>query len=171
MMTIKSFNSDVMYKVVVGHELGHEMGVGHDDSMNNIMNSSANGNTSPLFTEEHKQNINEKYAEHLIETNSDRNCTTTSVDDLTGYEPTIRVYPNPVTNSSKIMLKNIDPASISSLYLASVNGTMYPCDTKDLPEIDLSKYHLPGGVYAVLGYDADRQQVVNEKLLIINKAQ
>src|SRR5690606_26027454 len=121
MMTIKSFNSDVMYKVVVGHELGHEMGVGHDDSMNNIMNSSASGNTSPLFTDEHKENINEQYAAYLIETNPDRNCTTTSSNDLPIDAPTIRLVPNPVTNSSKIMLKNIDPASISSFYLASVN--------------------------------------------------
>ncbi len=88
-----------------------------------------------------------------------------------GFPYDVELVPNPVTSSSKLTLKNIDPTSISTLYLASVNGTIYPCDTKDLPEIDLSKYHLPGGVYAVLGYDADRQQVVNEKLLITDKAQ
>ncbi len=100
MIIIKSYNSDPMYKAAVGHELGHEMWQWpHDDSMNNIMNSSLSGNTSPLFTEEHKQHINDSYTEHLIATNPDRNCTITGIEDIQLDANSFRVYPNPAVAS------------------------------------------------------------------------
>ena len=78
--------------------------------------------------------------------------------------PEIKVFPNPLTNSAIVKLKNLKGGK---LQICTLNGTLIQSvEIKNQSEIKLNRTDLPKGVYLLSVWSEKGVQLVTEKLIV-----